>query len=240
MSEMPAALRAHMRYPQRLFEAQAEVWATYHSRNVDAFYTKADAWQLPSDASGPVHLVGTLSNRFKDGGPRMDPSFLLARLPGERRQRFMLTTPFSAYSQENMSGYLAGTVDAAGRPRLTQLSLPRSRLVFGPAQVSRQILAAPGVSARLRLLNQETTDLGDRAVNTVELGDVRVVPIGDSFLYVQPIYVTAQGTGVTRLRLVTVYLNRRVGYGRTLDEAIRRAQEAPLRPSGRGSGGARP
>ena len=224
MSRMPAGLRAHQRYPQELFEAQARIWATYHSRDVDAFYAKADAWQLPSDISGPVQLVGGLRNRSGSEGPRVDPSFLVARLPGERRQRFMLTTPFTAYSQENLTGYLAGTVDAAGRAHLTQLSVPRSRLVLGPAQVSRQILAAPGVSAKLRLLNQETTDLGDRSVNTVELGDLRIVPIGDSFLYVQPIYVTAQGTGVTRLRLVAVYLNGRVGYGATLDEAIRRAR----------------
>jgi uncharacterized membrane protein (UPF0182 family) len=95
--------------------------------------------------------------------------------------------------------------------------------VLGPAQVSRQILASPGVNDRLRLLNQETTDLGNRAVNTVDISDPRVVPLGDAFLYVQSVYVTAQGTGVTRLRLVTVYLNGRVGYGDSLEEALRRA-----------------
>jgi uncharacterized membrane protein (UPF0182 family) len=94
--------------------------------------------------------------------------------------------------------------------------------------VSRQILATPGVGNRLRLLNQETADLGSQAVNAVELSEPRVIPIGDSFLYVQPIYVTAQGSGVTRVRLVTVYLNGRVGYGSSLSEAIRRAQ-APSR-----------
>ena len=154
----------------------------------------------------------------------MRPYFLLARLPGERRERFMLTTVFTPHSQENLSGYLTGRIDARARPRLTQLSLPRSRLVLGPSQVSRQILATEAVGDRLRLLNQETTDLGQTAVNTVELSEPRVLPIGDSFLYVQPIYVTAQGSGVTRVRLVTVYLNGRVGYGKTLDEALRQAQ----------------
>jgi uncharacterized membrane protein (UPF0182 family) len=78
------------------------------------------------------------------------------------------------------------------------------------------------VNDRLRLLNQETTDLGDRAVNTVQTSDPRVVPLGDSCLYVQSIYVTAQGTGVARLRLVAVFLNGRVGFGRNLAEALRR------------------
>ena len=95
--------------------------------------------------------------------------------------------------------------------------------------MSRQILATPAVGDRLRLLNQETADLGKQAVNAVELSEPRVVPIGDSFLYVQPIYVTASGSGVTRVRLVTVYLNGQVGYGRTLREALRRARAAPPR-----------
>jgi uncharacterized membrane protein (UPF0182 family) len=222
-STMPADVRAHLQYPQELFDAQSRIWATYHIDDADDFYVRADAWKRPADVSGPIQRVGTLRNRASGGNPTMSPSFVVARLPGERRQRFLLTTLFTPYSEENLTGYLAGSVDANGRPSLTQLSLPRSRRVLGPAQVSRQILASPGVSDTLRLLNQETTDLGDRAVNSVEISDPRVVPIGDSFLYVQTIYVSAQGTGVTRLRLVTVFLNGRVGYGKSLDEALRRA-----------------
>jgi uncharacterized membrane protein (UPF0182 family) len=223
-SRMPAALRAHLRYPPTLFEAQSKVWATYHIHDVDDFYTKADAWERPAELSGPVERVGSIRFRFKHEAPRMRPSFMLARLPGDRRLQFMLTASFTPHSQENMSGYLAGTVDGSGRPRLTQLSLPRARLPLGPSQVSRLILAAPGVGDRLRLLNEETTDLGRQAVDAVQLSQPRVVPIGDSFLYVQPIYVTAQGSGVTRVRLVTVYLNGRVGYGATLDDALRKAR----------------
>jgi uncharacterized membrane protein (UPF0182 family) len=141
----------------------------------------------------------------------------------------MLTQMFTPHSQENLSGYLAGEMDADGRARLTQLTLPRSRLVLGPSQISRQILATPAVTDELRLLNEETSDLGDRSIDTVELSDPRIVPIGDSFLYVQPIYVKAQGSGVTRVRLVTVYLNGRVGWGRSLDAALARARRAPAR-----------
>ena len=246
-SEMPAALRAHLRYPRELFDAQSEIWETYHIDNVDDFYTKADAWQRPAEISGPIERVGSIrfrSGNFEEGergaaegltmdvedrlrpSPRMRPYFLQARLPGDRHERFRLTTVFTPHSQENLSGYLTGTMDAQGRPRLTELTLPRSRLVLGPSQVSRQILATPEVGNRLRLLNQETADLGKQAVNAVELSEPRVVPIGDSFLYVQPIYVTAAGSGVTRVRLVTVYLNGRVGYGRSLREALRRAGAA--------------
>lgn len=226
-SKMPATVRAHLRYPRELFDAQSEVWETYHIDNTDDFYTKSDAWRRPAELSGPVQKVGAIRFRYKHKSPRMRPYFLLARLPGDSRERFMLTTVYTPNSQENLSGYLTGTMDARGRPRLTQLTLPRSRLVLGPSQVSRQILATPAVGDRLRLLNQETADLGNQAVNAVELSEPRVVLIGDSFLYVQPIYVTAQGSGVTRVRLVTVYLNGRVGYGKSLSEALRVAREAP-------------
>jgi uncharacterized protein len=222
-SAMPPGVRAHLRYPPELFDVQARIWATYHSENVDDFYTRVDAWKRPADVSGPIQTVGTLTTRAKRNAPTMRPAYGLARLPGERRKRFMLSTVYTPYSEENLTGYLAGSVDADGRPRLMQLSLPRARRVLGPSQVSRQILASPGVNDRLRLLNQETTDLGDRAVNTVEISDPRLVPVGDSFLYVQSVYVTAQGTGVTRLRLVAAYLNGRVGFGRNLAEALRRA-----------------
>jgi uncharacterized membrane protein (UPF0182 family) len=227
-SRMPAELRAHLRYPRELFDAQSKVWETYHIDNVDDFYSKADAWQRPAEISGPVQKVGAIRFHFKRQSPRMRPYFLLARLPGDAEERFMLTTVFTPHSQENLSGYLTGTMDGGGHPLLTQLTLPRSRMVLGPSQVSRQILATPEVGNRLRLLNQETADLGNQAVNAVELSEPRVIPIGDSFLYVQPIYVTAQGSGVTRVRVVTVYLNGQVGYGSTLNEALRRAQ-APRR-----------
>jgi uncharacterized membrane protein (UPF0182 family) len=222
---MPSDVRAHLRYPRSLFNAQARIWTTYHMDNVDDFYIRADAWKRPADVSGPIQRVGDARQRLTSNGRarRLRPDFVLARLPGQSQQQFMLTTMFTPYSEENLSGYLTGTLDALGRPSLTQLSLPRSRRVLGPSQVSRQILASPGVSGRLRLLNQETTDLGERSVNIIEIGDPRVVPVGDSLLYVQSIYVSARGTGATRLRLVTVYLNGRVGYGKSLDDALRSA-----------------
>jgi len=239
-SRMPSDVRAHLRYPRALFNAQSRVWMTYHMHNVDDFYIRADAWKRPADVSGPIQRVGSLRNHAVSGKPtrRLRPDYVLARLPAQRRQQFMLTTMFTPYSEENLSGYLTGTLDALGHPSLTQLSLPRSRRVLGPSQVSRQILASPGVSGRLRLLNQETTDLGERSINIVEISDPRVVPIGDSFLYVQTIYVTARASGASRLRLVTVFLNGRVGYGKSLDDALR---SAGARPSlGRGAVRARP
>jgi uncharacterized membrane protein (UPF0182 family) len=240
-SHMPADLRAHLRYPRELFDVQSQVWETYHASDVENFYTRVDAWQRPADLSGPVDRVGSIRFRPRSErppqnqedalrAPRTGASFTLARLPGDQRERFMLTTTFTPHGQENLSGYLGGYLDERGLPQLRQLTLPPSRLVLGPAQVTRQILATPAVGDQLRLLNQETTDLGARSVDAVQLGEPRVIPIGDSFLFAQSIYVTAAGHGVTRLRLVAVYLNGRVGYGRNLDEAMRRAQGTNAAP----------
>jgi uncharacterized membrane protein (UPF0182 family) len=225
---MPAGIRAHLRYPKELFHVQSEVWSEYHIEDVDDFYTRADAWDRPVELAGPVQKVGQIRLGMRGGEPRMKPYYLLARLPGDAEMRFMLTTIFTPHSQENLSGYLAGSIDSTGRPQLTQMTVPRERPVLGPSQVARQILGTPEIGNMLRLLNQETTDLGDRAVESVELSAPRVVPIGDSFLYVQPIYITAQGSGVTRVRLVTVYLNGRVGWGKTLDQALERALNTPI------------
>jgi uncharacterized membrane protein (UPF0182 family) len=224
---MPRGIREHLRYPKELFDVQSRMWAIYHSDDVDRFYTKADTWKRPADTSGPIQRVGDVRTLSGSEAPKLRPSYVLARLPGDPQQRFHLTTAFTPYSEENLSGYLAATMDPDGRPHLTELTVPRTPRVLGPAQVSRQILASPGVSATLRLLNQETTDLGERAVNAVEISDPQIIPIGGALLHVQAVYVTAQGTGVTRLRLVTVYLNGRIGYGPTLRAALRRAGASP-------------
>ena len=131
-AQMPASLRAHLRYPQELFDAQSKIWATYHIDNIDDFYSKSDAWKRPADISGPVQKVGTLGDRLGATIPRCAPASCSPACRASAGQQFMLTTMFTPYGAENLSGYLAGTLDPGGRPRLTQLSLPRSRRVLGP------------------------------------------------------------------------------------------------------------
>ena len=121
---MPAAVRAHLRYPRELFDAQSEVWATYHMDNVDDFYTKADAWQRPAELSGPVQKVGCDPLSLQAPEPA-DAPLLPARPPARATAASASCSRRSTrpHSQENLSGYLTGTMDAGGRPRLTQLTL---------------------------------------------------------------------------------------------------------------------
>lgn len=227
-SRMPADLHAHLRYPRRLFDAQAELYTTYHANEPTAFWNGADAWQVPQQIAGPLENAGKI--HFPGPRPRVDadrwvmPSrYLLARLPGDASERFALVTPFAPRGRQNLVGYLAGSIAADGGQELTLLSLPRDRLELGPAQATRRILASPEISERLQIVNRESSDLGEDSVSRTVLGAPRVVPVGDTLVHVQPIYLTAGGGGVPRLQLVTVLVNGRVGYGRDLESALRRA-----------------
>jgi uncharacterized membrane protein (UPF0182 family) len=239
-SQMPEELLAHLRYPQKLFEAQAAAYETYHADDATAFWNGSDAWARALQLAGPAEQAGEI--HFPDphqkvdadqrGGRkvaprrwRMEPAYGLARLPGDTRERFMVTTPFTPRGRENLVAYLAGSLDAQGRPELTQLSLPRDRLTVGPTQATRRILSSSGVVQRLQLLNRESRDLGTSGVSRTVLGAPRVVPIAGTLVYVQPLFLTAGGDGVPRLQLVTVVANGRVGYGRDLATALRRSVE---------------
>jgi uncharacterized membrane protein (UPF0182 family) len=236
-AEMPPELRAHLRYPEALFAAQMRVYATYHAVDPTAFWTAADAWQRPLQLAGPVEAAGELhfpdpertldSDERAENGVTADvwrtrPDYVLARLPDDSKERFLLATPFTPRGRHNIVAYLAGSVDPSGRPELTLLSLPRDHLTIGPAQATRRMLASPGVTRRLELLNRESRDLGKAAVLRTVLGAPRVVPLGNQLVTVQSVYSAAGGDGIPRLHLVAVHANGRVGFGRNVGAALRR------------------
>jgi uncharacterized protein len=248
-SRMPGALRAHLRYPRTLYRAQMDVYATYHANDVTAFRTGSDAWERPRQIAGPIERAGELHfpnpersldpDERKENGVtaesfRMQPAYLLARVPGDSRERFVIASPFTPRGRDNVVAYVAGWVDSQGRFRLTAANLRRDRLTLGPAQATRRILASSGVSERLELLNRETRDLGQAAVQRTVLGVPRVVPVDEQLVTVQPVYTTAGGEGVQKLELVAVYANGRVGYGNDLETALTKVlvPEAPAAGDG--------
>jgi uncharacterized membrane protein (UPF0182 family) len=220
---LPAAVRRHLRYPARLFAAQARVLETYHADDVTSFWNGADAWRRAHGLAGPVEDIGELRFPHADDDTIVPPAYTLARLPGDPDERLHLTTAFTPLGREGMVGYLAGSADGVST-RLTLLSLPREQPAPGPSQATRQILADPGVERTLQLLNRESRDLGRAAVNRTVLGAPRTVPLGGTLVHVQPVYVTAAGSGFPRLQLVTVWVNGRVGYGPGLREALAAAR----------------
>ncbi len=243
-ARMPRELRAHLRYPGELFGAQMKVYATYHADDATAFWTGSDAWQRPLQLAGPVEEAGEVhfpdpenaldSDERNEGNVtsniwRMRPAYLLARLPGDSSERFLLVTPFTPRNRHNLVSYFAGSIDSRGEPKLTLLSLPRERLTVGPAQATRRILASPDVSRQIELLNRESRDLGNSAVLRTVLGVPRIVPLGGQLITVQPVYVSAGGDGVPRLQLIAVYADGRVGYGPDVATALNQVLEAEAR-----------
>jgi uncharacterized membrane protein (UPF0182 family) len=222
-ARLPRALREHLRYPRRLYDAQAELYATYHAEDATGFWNGADAWEPARELAGAVEQAGEI--HFPDPGAETTaaPAPLLATLPGDDRERFLLTSAYTPRGRENLVAFLAGSVDPGGRQRLTVLSLPRDRVTTGPTQATRQVLADPAIDERLQILNRESRDLGHNSVNRTVLGASRIVPVGDALVHVQPVYVTAGGSGFPRLQLVTAYANGRVGFGPDVRSALLRA-----------------
>jgi uncharacterized membrane protein (UPF0182 family) len=142
----------------------------------------------------------------------MRPYYLLTRLPGERDEQFVLVMPFTPNNKQNMVAYMAARSDPTDYGRITLFSLPRARTVFGPTQIHAQILADPEVSKELTLFNQQGS--------TVILGNLLTVPIHDSLLYVQPIFVQASQGAIPELRRVPVFFNNQLGYTANLTDSI--------------------
>jgi len=144
--------------------------------------------------------------------PRMRPYYLLTRLPGEHDEQFVLVMPFTPNNKQNMVAYMAARSDPTSYGKITLFSLPRARTVFGPTQIHAQILADPEVSKELTLFNQQGS--------TVILGNLLTVPIEDSLLYVQPIFVQASQGAIPELRRVPVFFNNQLGYTANLTDSI--------------------
>jgi len=218
-ASMPADLTNHLRYPEDLFSIQTERFASYHITDAADFYSKTDFWALPQDRAGLIVAEQNAAAQQTTGGlglaqaRTMRPYYLLTKLPGQSSPQFVLVMPFTPNNKENMVSYMAVDSDPQDYGKLTLFSLDRTRQIFGPTQVNNRILANPTISSQISLLNQQ----GSKVI----LGNLLIVPVKDSLLYVQPIFVQGSGsTSFPLLQKVAVFYNNDVGFDTTLDGAI--------------------
>ena len=226
---IPEALAEHLRYPEDVFSIQTDRYTLYHLTKADDLYSRKDLWALPEDRSGEIRSqqqtqsqspVASLAPAAKPA--KMRPYYLLTSLPGQQGSKFVLVMPFTPNNKQNMLGYMAASSDPDDYGQLTLVGLDPSRTIDGPTQVNARILANPTIASDLSLLNQQGSQ--------VILGNLLIVPVKDSLLYVQPIFVrstaagTAPGTSgpttIPLLEKVAVVLSTNVGYAPTLSEAI--------------------
>ena len=204
-SEMPADLRAHVRYPETLIRVQGEVYGLYHTQSTKVFFQREDVWGVAQQ------LV--LDDQNKKQVQPIDPYFVLMQLPGERTSNeFILILPFTPASRNNMIGWMAGRCDGENNGKLLVYNFPKSRLIDGPLQIEARVDQNAQLSAQFSLWNQQ----GSRVVR----GHLLVVPIGRSLLYVEPVYLKAESSPMPELRLVVLATQDRLGYGQTFEEAM--------------------
>jgi uncharacterized protein len=223
--EIPESLNSHLRYPEDLFSIQTWIYASYHIANPDDFYSKEDFWALPDDRAGEIRRQEDTGGLAAAASVKARPYYLLTKLPGTNEPEFVLVMPFTPNGKENMVSYLAAESDPEQYGTLTLFSLDRSRTILGPTQVNARILATPQVSGELTLLNQQ----GSRVI----LGNLLVVPVEESLLYVQPIFVQGSApNSFPLLQKVAVFYNNQVGYSTNLGAAIRAvvSGEQPTQP----------
>jgi uncharacterized membrane protein (UPF0182 family) len=203
LSEASASLREHFRYPEDLFRVQAHQYANYHVTEPDQFYAKEDFWEVPLVAKGP-----------QEEEKELEPYYVLLPLPGEAEERFVLFTPFTPANRPNMTSWMAAVSDPDDYGRLVSFMFPSGRNVSGPSQVASFISQDTDVSREVSLLDQ----LGSK----VTYGDLLAIPIAESFLWVQPLYLESQqqAAAIPELKRVIVVHGNAVTMADNLPTAL--------------------
>ena len=204
-SQMPADLRAHIRYPETLMRVQGEVFGLYHIQNTKVFFQQEDVWSV-------AQQVGLDEENKKQVQP-IEPYYVLMQFPGEENKpEFSLIFPFTPANRNNMIGWMAGRCDGENYGKLLVYDFPKSRLIDGPLQIEARIDQNAQLSSQFTLWNQQ----GSRVVR----GHLLVIPMGKSLLYVEPIYLRAESSPMPELRIVVLATQDRLGYGNTFEEAV--------------------
>lgn len=216
-AQMPADLRAHVRYPETLLKTQGEVYGLYHTQSAKVFFQREDVWSVARQAQA--------SSQDKQQQPEaLEPYYVITQLPGEQTgEEFVQILPFTPASRPNMIGWMAGRSDGAAYGSLLVYNFPKSRLINGPAQIEARIDQNAQLSGQFTLWNQQ----GSRVVR----GNLLVIPIGRSLFYVEPVYLRSERSPMPELRIVVVATQDRLGYGQSFQEALTNLIGQPAKPS---------
>jgi uncharacterized membrane protein (UPF0182 family) len=230
LDQASPAMLEHFRYPENLFQVQAFQYTNYHVTNPNVFYGKQDFWALPQDPTVQIETeTGTTASRL------MRPYYVLMRLPGEAEESFVLILPFTPLDRQNMIAWLAAKSDPGpDYGDIVSFEFPSGVNVDGPTQVFSRINQDARFSAERTLLGQ--------GGSTIVFGDFLVIPLQDSLLYVQPVYVKSnQENAIPELKRVVVANGTQIGIGTSLREALNDSIGAVVpQPGGGGGGGVPP
>ena len=211
-SDMSASLLDHIRYPEDLFTVQSDMYRDYHMIDPRVFYADEDPWVIPTDSS-TTPRVATLRGEFTEIGFKpMLPYYLLMTLPGEQDLSYLIFQPFNPENRPNMQSFLVADADPENYGELIDFRLPKGEFVDGPSQVATRINQDPDISQIFTLLDQQGS--------SVIKGNLFVVPINQSVLYYQPIYLQGEQNPLPEFKFVVVVFQDRILMAESLSEAL--------------------
>jgi len=200
-SGMPPGLRAHARYPETIFRVQAEIYRTYHMTDSEAFYNKEDVWDLARNMNSP------------GGRPQpVTPTYIVAALPGSDEPEFLLMTTFTPRNKDNLIGLMVARCDGDSLGELRFLQLSKQQLIFGPMQIEARINQDQNISKDLTLWNQQGSQ--------VLRGQMLVLPVENTLVYIEPIYIQAAEARMPQLKKVVAAMGNRLIYADTYEDAL--------------------
>ena len=197
--EMPEGLKSHIRYPNYLFEIQASVYAKYHMEDVNVFYQREDMCDSASEIYGMEKK-------------QMTPNYYIAKLPGEQKAEFFNSIPFTPKSKQNMTALMVARNDGENYGQLVLYQFPKSRTIYGPEQIEAQIDQNTEISKEFSLWSSAGTKY--------RRGNMFIIPINTSILYVEPVYLEATNSSIPEVKRIIVAYNDKIAYEETLADCL--------------------
>ncbi len=197
--QMPEGLKSHIRYPNYLFGIQASVYAKYHMEDVNVFYLREDMWDIAYEIYGMEKT-------------QMTPNYYIAKLPGEESAEFFNSIPFTPRSKQNMTALMVARNDGDNYGQLVLYQFPKSRTIYGPEQIEAQIDQNTEISKEFSLWTSAGT--------TYRRGNMFIIPINTSILYVEPVYLEATNSSIPEVKRIIVAYNDKIAYEETLADCL--------------------
>jgi uncharacterized membrane protein (UPF0182 family) len=206
---MPRDLRFHVRYPELMFRAQAEIYRSFHMLDPEAFYNREDVWDVARNVYG------------QNTQPEpVEPSFVMAPIPGGTEPEFLLLQPFTPRNKDNLIGLMLARSDGEHLGEIVVLQLSKQSLIYGPMQIEARIDSDQNISKDLNLWNQQ----GSRVLR----GQTLTLPLQNTFVYIEPIYIQSSQARMPQMKKVVVAMGNTLIYRDTFEEAMSVLTGAPV------------
>ena len=199
ISQLPESLKAHLQYPNALFNIQAKVYERYHMTDVDVVYQNEDRWDISKELYGQTEA-------------QMTANYFIMKLPGEENAEFVSSISYAPVGKSNLTGILVARQDGDHYGELVVYRMPKDRLIYGTAQIESKINQDADISKEFALWNNSGS--------TYSRGNMFVIPVEDSILYVEPVYLYASTGSLPEVKRVIVFYNEQIAYESTLAECL--------------------